>query len=132
MLLAVALSGCFKSRALVRERVVDSLEEKNATRFFVPPAQQDTALLLLGIKTNVPADWNAKITVKTKSQTISDSVKTGDLTKANYLEREGLVTYIISNVKLPLQSGLPTEIYLEFESAHQLEGASLWIAYIKQ
>lgn len=132
MLLAVALSGCFKSRALVRERVVDSLEEKNTARFFVPPAQQDTALLLLGTKTNVPADWNAKINVKTKSQTISDSVKTGDLTKANYLEREGLMTYIISDVKLPLQSGLPTEIYLEFESVHRLEGASLWIAYIKQ
>jgi len=131
-MLAIALSGCFQSRALVRERVVDNLEEKSAARFSVPPAQHDKAMLLLGTKTKLPKDWSAKIVVRTKLQTISESVRTEGLAKANYLEREGLMTYIISDVKLPLQSGIPTEIQLEFESPHRLEGASLWIAYIKQ
>jgi len=130
-MLAIALSGCIIARAPVRERVVDNLEEKSTTRFSVPPAVYDKAMLLLVTKTNLPNDWNAKIVVRTKLQTISESVRTKGLEKANYFEREGLMTYIISDVKLPLQSGIPTEFQLEFESPHRLEGASLWISYIK-
>lgn len=131
-MLAIVLFGCIRARGVSQEKIAHDLRDDTTVHFSVPPAQYDKALLLLGTKSNLPNDWSAKIVVKTKLKTISESVRTEGLAKANYLEREGLTTYIITDVKLPLQSGTPTEIQLEFESPHQLEGASLWIAYIKQ
>lgn len=130
--LLMALLGCVRSRALVRQKVSDSVLSDTTMQVSVPPTRDSKVLIIYGTRNELPDDWSATLTFKTSGRTISKHTRREELLEVNYLQAIGLRAYLINNLGFPVLAGMKTDVELQFKSPHRLEGLSLWVVFLRQ